>query len=79
MLSPGLCPFLKFVQKVSVHCISMSNRLIDFQDEKSSSETTRPGVLIFGMYYHLVDLYQVCSNYAPGVKDNPAPGFTCNT
>ena len=32
------------------------------------SETTRPRALIFGMEHHLVDLYQVCSNYAPGAK-----------
>ena len=32
------------------------------------SETTRPRALIFGMYYHLVDLYQLCSNYALGAK-----------
>ena len=30
------------------------------------SETTRPRALIFGMKHHLVDLYQVCSNYIPG-------------
>ena len=28
------------------------------------SETTWPRTLIFGMKRHLVDLYQVCSNYA---------------
>ena len=38
------------------------------------SETTRPRALIFGMKYHLVDLYQVCSNYSPGFKNGPAPG-----
>ena len=32
------------------------------------SETTRPRALIFGMKHHLVDLYQVCSNYSPGPK-----------
>ena len=29
------------------------------------SETIRPRALIFGMKHDLVDLYQVCSNYAP--------------
>ena len=29
------------------------------------SETTSPRALIFGMKHHLVNLYQVCSNYAP--------------
>ena len=38
------------------------------------SETTRPRALVFGMKYHLVDLYQVCSNYSPGVKNGPVPG-----
>ena len=28
------------------------------------------------MYHHLVDLYQVCSNYATGVKNGPAAGVT---
>ena len=40
------------------------------------SETIRPRVLIFGMYHPLVDLYQTCSNYAPRVKNGPAPGVT---
>ena len=39
-----------------------------------SSETTRPRALIFGMKYHIVDLYQVCSNYAPGAKNGPPRG-----
>ena len=38
------------------------------------SETTRHRVLIFGMYHHQVDLYEVCSNNAPGVKTGPARG-----
>ena len=29
--------------------------------------------MIFGMNHHLVDLYQVCSNYPPGTKNCPAP------
>ena len=33
------------------------------------SETIRPRALIFGMKHHLVDLYQVCSKYAPGDKN----------
>ena len=40
---------------------------IDFYMEKHEkiflSETTRPRALIFGMKHHLVDFYQVCSNY----------------
>ena len=40
--------------------------------EKILSETVRPRALIFAMYYLLVDLYQVCSNYAPGAKNGPA-------
>ena len=38
------------------------------------SETTRPRALIFDMYYHLVDFYQVCSNYSPVAKNGPDPG-----
>ena len=38
------------------------------------SDTTRPRAFIFGMKHHLVNLYQVCSNYIPGAKNVPAPG-----
>ena len=40
------------------------------------SETTRHRDLIFGMYmyHHLVNLSQVCTNYAPVVKNNPVMG-----
>ena len=38
------------------------------------SETIWPRALIFGMKHHLVDLCQVCSNYAPGAKNGRAPG-----
>ena len=38
------------------------------------SETIRPRALIFGMYHHLVDLYQVCSHYTPRAKNGPTPG-----
>ena len=31
-------------------------------------ETTRPIYLIFGMQHHIVDFYQVCSNYVPWTK-----------
>ena len=30
--------------------------------------------LIFSIKHHLVNLYQVCSNYTPGVKNGPAGG-----
>ena len=43
------------------------------------SETIRPRALKFGMQYHPLDFYQVCSNYAPGTKNGPAPGVTCFT
>ena len=43
------------------------------------SETTRPRALIFGMYYHLVDLYQVYLNYIPGAKNGLTPVVTCFT
>ena len=38
------------------------------------SETIRPIALIFGLKHHLIDLYQVCTNYAPGAKNGPASG-----
>ena len=41
------------------------------------SETTRPRALLFGMKHHLVNLYQVCSNYIPGAKNCPDPRVTC--
>ena len=40
------------------------------------SETTRPRAFIFGINHHLEVLYQSCSNYAPGVKIDPAWGVT---
>ena len=33
------------------------------------SETIGPRALIFGVYHHLVDLYQFCSNYTPWAKN----------
>ena len=38
------------------------------------SETTWLRALIFGMKHHIVDFYQVCSNYTPGAKNGPARG-----
>ena len=32
------------------------------------SKTTRLKALIFGLWHNLLDLYQVCSNYAPVAK-----------
>ena len=40
------------------------------------SKTKSPIALIFDMQHHLVDLYQVCSNYAPVAKNGPSPGVT---
>ena len=55
----------------------------DFYREKHEkiflSETTRPRALIFDMKHHLVNLYQVCSNYGPGAKNDHSPGITCFT
>ena len=47
--------------------------------EKILPETTRPRVLIFGMKYHIVNIYQVCSNYILGAKNGPDTGVTCLT
>ena len=38
------------------------------------SDTTRPRAFIFGMKHHLVNLYQVSSNYIPRAKNRPSPG-----
>ena len=35
------------------------------------SETTTHRALISGVYHHLVNLYQVCSNDIPGAKNGP--------
>ena len=43
------------------------------------SDTIRLRAFIFGMKHHLVNLYQVCSNYIPGAKNGPAPGLICFT
>ena len=43
------------------------------------SETTRPRTLIFGMKHHLVNLYQVCSNFIPGAKNGLPWGSQCFT
>ena len=40
-----------------------------------SSETIRPRAMIFGMKQHLVNLYQVCSNYIPGAKNGQPQGL----
>ena len=38
------------------------------------SETTKPRVLILCLLHHLVNLYQVCSNYDPGGQKWPRHG-----
>ena len=38
------------------------------------SETTRPRALKWGMLHNLVNVYQVCSNYAPVAINGPVPG-----
>ena len=38
------------------------------------SETTKPRVLIFGMKPHILDRYQVCSNFASEAKSGYALG-----
>ena len=44
-------------------------RLIKENVKSLLSENTGPRALIFGSQHHLVDLYQVCSNNAPRVKN----------
>ena len=38
------------------------------------SETTRRRCLVFVKCHHLVDLFQVCSNYSPWAKNDSAGG-----
>ena len=38
------------------------------------SKTIWPTALVFGMWHQLVDLYQVCSNYAQEEKNGPSTG-----
>ena len=40
-------------------------------------ETRSPNLLIFGISHHLMEFYQVYSNYSPGAKKGPALGVTC--
>ena len=51
---------------------------IGFYREKQEkiflSESTRLTALIFGMEHHLLNLYQVCSNYVPGAKNDRSGG-----
>ena len=51
------------------------HRLISRKHDKIFlSEPIRPIAFIFGMRHHLVDLYPVCSNYAPEAKIGPVRG-----
>ena len=43
------------------------------------SDTIMPRATKFGMYLYLMGLYQVSSNYSPGVKFDPTPGVTSFT
>ena len=69
---------LIIVQIISVHCIFSSQGLkLIFEIyifKIFLSETTRHVALIFGLKHCLVDIYHVCSNYAPGAKNGPTPG-----
>ena len=50
--------------------VTCFNRLILGKHEKIVfSETTKHRALILGMKHHLVDIYQVSSNYAPGANN----------
>ena len=52
------------------------HRLMQGKDIKKIilSETTSHRALVFCMKHHLVDAYQVCSNYAPGTQKRPVLG-----
>ena len=49
---------------------------LDMENKKKIffSETRKPRTLIFVMLHHLVELFQVCSNYDPGAQNGPARG-----
>ena len=50
------------------------NRLIKGKQEIFLSKARRSIALIFGVLSQLVDLYQVCSNCAPGTKNGLTQG-----
>ena len=76
-LGDPLSSLLKWFRSIAHKVHKGENREILGQTLKIFfSETTRPIALIFGMWHRLMVLYQVCSNYAPGVKIGPAPGVT---
>ena len=57
---------------VLIRCISRSQRLkLDFRDENYKKSSC---LKLQCLEPHLVHVYQVCSNYAPGVKMGPLWG-----
>ena len=58
----------------------MATKLKKFENfENLLSETIRVRAAKFGMSLYLMGLYQVSSNYSPGVKFDPTPGVTSFT
>ena len=53
-----------------------SGLYLEVRGKNFLSETIRPRALIIGKLHHLVDFYQICSNYTPVTKNGPALGVT---
>ena len=53
--------------------LQVTQAKIDSQDENLKSSSLKPEA-IFGMQHHLVDLYQVCSNFTHVAKIGPSWG-----
>ena len=77
---PWVVPHRNCLNMVLIGCIRRSRgkkQVLKMQFSKIFlSKTTRPRAFIFGIQHHLEALYQSCSNYAPLVKIDPAPGVT---
>ena len=65
-----LCPWGKKWPSPAGHIVYIGRNM----KKIFSSEITRPRALMFGMKHHLVNVYQICSNYIPGAKNGPPTG-----
>ena len=66
-------PGVKTGPALGVTSLSIGTKKENFK-KSSPLKLTRSRALIFDMWHLLVDLYQVCSNDAPGVKTGPISG-----
>ena len=75
-MMPGLSP-TKVIQNVPIGCISRSwgnKKVLKMQFSKILSETTSHKAFMFSILHHLEVLHQICLNYAPWFKTDPARG-----